>query len=479
MHRRLFIGQAGMLGIGAVISPNILKAAKIDLPVVRVPKSERKFNSDGIEKLILNIRKQVKDPQLGWLFENCFPNTLDTTVDFSINNGKPDTYVITGDIDAMWLRDSSAQVWPYLPFMKEDKKLQQLIAGVIRRQTQCILLDPYANAFYKDFSKISEWKDDLTEMKPGIHERKWEVDSLCYTIRLAYGYWKQTGDTSVFDNEWKHAMLLIVKTFKEQQRLEGKGPYHFQRKTSWATDGVPMGGFGYPTKKIGLIHSMFRPSDDATVYPFLIPSNVFAFYSLQQLTAIFMEIQYNEPMNDCLTLMDQLLGAILQHGIINHPQYGKIFAYEVDGFGNYSIMDDANIPSTLSLKYLAGDVGSPLAYNAPNFTTVYGNSRKIVLSNSNPFFFKGNAAEGIGGPHVGMDYIWPTSVIMRAMTSAVDAEIKQCLQWLKSTHAETGFMHESFHKDDPTKFTRKWFAWANTLFGELLLKIVKERPHLV
>jgi meiotically up-regulated gene 157 (Mug157) protein len=479
MHRRRFLGETGILTAGAFLGPTILKAVPIDLPVVRVAKSERKFNSDTIEKLILNMKKKIKQPELGWLFENCFPNTLDTTVDFSINNGKPDTYVITGDIDAMWLRDSSAQVWPYLPFMKEDKILQQLIAGVIRRQTQYILLDPYANAFYKDFTKISEWKDDLTEMKPGIHERKWEVDSLCYPIRLAYGYWKQTGDTSVFDNEWKHAMLLIVKTFKEQQRFEGKGPYHFQRKTSWATDGVPMGGFGYPTKKIGLIHSMFRPSDDATVYPFLVPSNIFALYSLQQLTAIFMEVQYNEPMNDCLTLMDQLLGAISQHGIINHPQYGKIFAYEVDGFGNYSIMDDANIPSTLSLKYLAGNMGSPLACNDAYFKTVYGNSRKIVLSNRNPFFFKGNAAEGIGGPHVGMDYIWPMSIIMRAMTSTVDAEIKQCLGWLKSTHAGTGFMHESFHKDDPTKFTRKWFAWANTLFGELLLKITKERPHLV
>jgi len=479
MHRRLFIGQACILGMGTIMVPNILKAASTDLPVVRVPKSERKFNSEAVEKVILNIKRKIKDPELGWLFENCFPNTLDTTVDFRIYNGKPDTYVITGDIDAMWLRDSSAQVWPYLPFMKEDKNLRNLIAGVIRRQTQCILLDPYANAFYKDFNRTSEWKDDLTEMKPGIHERKWEIDSLCYPIRLAYGYWKETGDTSVFDTEWKHAMQLIVKTFKEQQRLEDNGPYHFQRKTSWATDGVPMSGFGYPTKKVGLIHSMFRPSDDATVYPFLIPDNVFAFYSLQQLTAIFLEIQYNEPINNCLALMDQLLAAILQNGIINHPQHGKIFAYEVDGFGNYSIMDDANIPSTLSLKYLATDMGSPLAYNMAYFKTVYANSRKLVLSNRNPFFFKGKAAEGIGGPHVGMDYIWPMSVIMRAVTSTNDAEIKQCIQWLKTTHAGTGFMHESFHKDDPSKFTRKWFAWANTLFGELLLKIVKERPQLV
>jgi len=479
MNRRQFIGQAAILGTGTLLAPNIVKAASYDLPVVRISRAERKFNSEAIEKAILNMKKRIKDPEVGWLFENCFPNTLDTTVDFRTVNGKPDTYIITGDIDAMWLRDSSAQVWPYLPFMKEDKNLQQLIAGVIRRQTQCILIDPYANAFYKDFNKTSEWKDDLTEMKPGIHERKWEIDSLCYPIRLAYGYWKETGDTSVFDADWKQAMRLVVKTFKEQQRLEGMGPYHFQRKTSWATDGVPMGGYGYPTKKTGLIHSMFRPSDDATVYPFLIPANLFAFYSLQQLTAILMEIQYNDPLNECHYLMDQVLAAILQNGIINHPSYGKVFAYEVDGFGNYSIMDDANIPSTLSLKYLAVDRGSHLDSNSAFFKTVYANSRKLVLSHRNPFFFKGKAAEGIGGPHVGMDYIWPMSIIMRGMTSTNDAEIKQCLHWLKSTHAHTGFMHESFHKDDPTKYTRKWFAWANTLFGELLLKIAKEKPHLI
>jgi meiotically up-regulated gene 157 (Mug157) protein len=417
------------------------------------------------------MKKKLKDPELGWLFENCFPNTLDTTVDFETKNGKPDTYVITGDIDAMWLRDSSAQVWPYLPFMKEDKNLQRLIAGVIRRQTQCILLDPYANAFYKDPDKISEWKDDLTQMKPGIHERKWEIDSLCYPIRLAYGYWQQTGDTTVFDNDWKEAMRLVVKTFKEQQRLDGNGPYTFQRRTSWATDGVPLGGFGYPTKKVGLIHSMFRPSDDATVFSFLIPSNLFALRSLKQLAMLSLELNLNEKKlyEDCLFLLDQLVGAINKYATVNHPQFGKIYVYETNGFGSHNLMDDANVPSLLSLSYLDDNIDK----------TICGNTRRFVLSQSNPFFFKGRAAEGIGGPHVGMDYIWPMSIIMRGITSTNDAEIRQCIQWLKTTHAGTGFMHESFHKDDPSKFTRKWFAWANTLFGELLLKVTKERPHLV
>lgn len=470
MHRRRFISQAGILGAGTLLAPHILKAASFDFPTVRTPKSQRKFSSGAIENVIANMKKKLKDPELGWLFENCFPNTLDTTVDFEMLNGKPDTYVITGDIDAMWLRDSSAQVWPYLPFMKEDKNLQQLIAGVIRRQTKNILLDPYANAFYKDPNKVSEWKSDLTDMKPGIHERKWEIDSLCYPIRLAHAYWQHTGDTSVFDNDWKEAMRLVIKTFKEQQRLEDKGPYTFQRKTSWATDGVPMGGYGYPTKKVGLIHSMFRPSDDATVYPFLIPSNLFALNSLMQMNTMIGTVNGDQKLlDDSIKLMSDLNSAIAKYGIINHAQFGKIYAYEVNGFGSYNLMDDANVPSLLALPYLNDSVDKAL----------YANTRKLVLSQSNPFFFKGKAAEGIGGPHVGMDYIWPMSIIMRGITSTNDGEIKQCIQWLKTTHAGTGFMHESFYKDDASKFTRKWFAWANTLFGELLLKIAKERPQLI
>ncbi len=443
-----------------------------DFPVVRIPEHLRKFKSPAIEKLIAEIKKNIGNKEIAWLFENCFPNTLDTTVDFEIINGKPDTFVITGDIDAMWLRDSSAQVWPYLPLMKEDKNLQELIKGVINRQVKCILKDPYANAFYKDETKVSEWKDDKTEMKPGIHERKWEIDSLCYPIRLSYGYWKETGDTSVFDKDWLEAMRLIVKTFKEQQRLENNGPYKFERTTSWATDGVPLGGYGYPTKKIGLIHAMFRPSDDATVFPFNIPGNTFAFSSLIQLEAMISDnrIELKTLSNECIMLYRKLGDALNIHAYIEDPGYGRILAYEINGFGSYNLMDDANVPSLLSLGYLNKDILKEKAYQ---------DTRKFVLSEENPFFFKGKAAEGIGGPHVGMDYIWPMSIIMRGLTSSDDKEIKSCLDMLQKTHAGTGFMHESFHKDDATKFTRKWFAWANTLFGEFVWKVYKERRHLL
>ena len=440
-------------------------------PVVRIPEVRRKFKSAAVERAIERVQSSIGNKELAWMFGNCFPNTLDTTVDFEMVDGHPDTYVITGDIDAMWLRDSSAQVWPYLPLMKEDTTLQQLIAGVINRQTRCILKDPYANAFYKDENKISQWKSDLTEMKPGVHERKWEIDSLCYPIRLAYRYWKISGDTSPFDAAWRQAILLVLKTFREQQRKAGKGPYHFQRRTEIATDTLAGKGYGRPAKPVGLIFSMFRPSDDATVFPFLIPSNFFAVVSLRQAAEMLEQIHHDkESAAQCLALAGEVERALREYAVVNHKKVDRIYAYEVDAFGDYYCIDDGNIPSLLSLPYLG-------AVN--NDDEIYQNTRRFVLSENNPYFCKGKAANGPGGPHVGMDMIWPLGVITQALTSTDDDEIRRCLTILQRTHAGTGFMHEAFHKDDPKKFTRPWFAWANTIFGELILTTYEKRPHLL
>jgi len=416
------------------------------------------------------MQKTIKDPELAWLFGNCFPNTLDRTVNFSIKDGKPNTFVITGDIYAMWLRDCSAQVWPYMPYMKEDPKLQQLIAGVINRQVESVLIDPYANAF--NFGKEGgEWMTDNTKMRPELHERKWEIDGLCYVIRLSYNYWKQTGDISSFDTNWQNAMQLIVKTFKEQQRKTNQGPYSFMRKTEKASDTQFGNGFGNPVRPTGMICSTFRPSDDATTYGYLVPSNCFAVVSLRQLAEMEKNIQQNETFAaECSALANEVDAAIQKHAIVKHPKYGKILAFEVDGFGNYLMMDDANVPSLLSLPYL----GYMSADNK-----IYKNTRKFVWSNDNPYFYKGTAAEGIGGPHVGPDMVWPMSIIMKALTTNDEKEIEECLRMLKHTHGGTGFMHETFHKNDPANFTRSWFAWANTLFGEMLIKIEKEHPELL
>jgi meiotically up-regulated gene 157 (Mug157) protein len=458
-------------------SPFIFSTARIaradqNFASRRPPQSRRKFTSRAVEELLSTVKAKIADPELAWMFENCYPNTLDTTVTPGVINGKPDTFVITGDIDAMWLRDSSCQVWPYLQLAKVDADLRLLFQGLIARQTRCILLDPYANAFlYDSKSKPLSWAvGDLTEMRPGVAERKWEVDSLCYCIRLAHAYWRATEDSSPFGADWLHAMQLVTATFREQQRKSGHGNYHFQRRTETPTDTQALGGYGNPARPVGMIYSMFRPSDDACIYPLFVPANLFAMVSLRQLAQMASAIPHDDAFsNECNALATEIESAAAQYGRMSVAGQ-EVWAYEVDGFGNQLFIDDANTPGLLGLPYL----GCCSLDDA-----LYRRTRIRILSDANPYFFKGKVAEGIGGPHEAMDMIWPMSIIMRALTSTDDDEIRQCLRWIKASHAGTGFIHETFHKDDATRFTRSWFAWANSLFGELIVKLSQERPWIL
>jgi meiotically up-regulated gene 157 (Mug157) protein len=217
---------------------------------------------------------------------------------------------------------------------------------------------------------------------------------------------------------------------------------------------------------------MFRPSDDATIFPFMIPSNFFAVVSLSQAAEMVNAIFKDRTLSSELQgLASEVKEALRQHSIVQHPTFGKIYAFEVDGFGNHNLMDDANLPSLLSLPYL-----NALPVNDP----IYQNTRRFALSSSNPYFYKGRVAEGTGGPHVGRDnMVWPLGIIARGLTSTNDTEIRQCINMLKATHAGTGFIHETFNQDDPADFTRKWFAWGNTIFGEFLWKTLMTKPHLL
>ncbi|MCT4646388.1 MAG: glycoside hydrolase family 125 protein, partial [Carboxylicivirga sp.] len=321
MQRRSFLKKSGLAVGGALLAPSILSATNntVDFKSMRPVKEKRCFSSKEVEKLIKKVKSKIADPELAWLFENCFPNTLDTTVDFEYIDGQPDTFIITGDIDAMWLRDSTAQVWPYMPLINKDKELKELIKGLINRQTKCILLDPYANAFYKDVNKESHWKSDHTQMLPGVHERKWEIDSLCYAVRLAHGYYELTGDKSIFTEDWHKAAKLIIETFKTEQRKEGKSPYTFNRVTGQMLDSPVNWGTGRPIKPVGLISCMFRPSDDATLFPFLIPSNVFAVISLKQIAEISTKVLGDAKLAKAASdLANEVDEAIKQYAIVEH-----------------------------------------------------------------------------------------------------------------------------------------------------------------
>jgi len=472
--RREFIKTGVGAAAGALILANgsLLSMTSKNFPSHRPNPSKRTFTSSAVDTLIEKVKTGINNPELSWLFENCFPNTLDTTVDYEVIDGKPDAFIITGDIDAMWLRDSTAQIWPYLPLVKKDEALKNLFLGLINRQTKCILLDPYANAFFKDFTRETHWKDDLPTPIPGVHEQKYEIDSLCYAVRLAYGYYNETGDTAAFDADWDKAMRLLVKTLRTEQRKDDNSPYSFVRHSPNHTVTAVFSGRGRPIHPVGLIASAFRPSDDGCMYPFLIPSNLFAVESLAQLSEIYRDVMKDEAFaNECAAFSKEVLKAVHEHAVFDHLNYGKIYAYEVDGFGNRVYVDDPNIPSLISLRYLLKP-----EHHDPE---IYQNTRRYLLSDDNPYYFKGKAGEGQGGPHAGMDTIWPMGIILRAMTSAEDKEIVWCVKQLMNTHAGLGFMHETFHKDDAERFSRSWFAWANTLFGELIVKLHREKPALL
>lgn len=474
MNRRQFTANLGLSFLCLSAFPKHALANAISQAVFvsnRPTKADRTYSSESIEQELQTVKAQIADPELAWMFENCYPNTLDTTVDFEYIDGQPDTFIITGDIEAMWLRDSTAQVWPYMPHVTSNQAIRELVKGLIKRQIKCVITDPYANAFYKDVTKVSYWQSDEPTPIPGVHERKWEIDSLCYVIRLIAEYYRLTQDRSIFDAQFDQAMQLIVKVFETEQVKDGQSPYYFKRVTDRMTDAPILEGTGRPVNPVGLIRSLFRPSDDASLYPFLIPSNIFAVISLRQLSDIYQDIGRSTSFAQrCINLATEVDQAIQKYGIAEHLHFGKIYAYEVDGFGNKLFMDDANVPSLMSLAYLDSRL-----INDP----IYQNTRRFLVSDHNPYYFKGKFAEGQASPHTGKKSIWPMGIILRAMTSQDDTEIKNCLSMLKRTHAGTGFMHESLNKDDPSDYSRDWFAWANTLFGELIVKLYAERPHLL
>ncbi|MFN8300727.1 MAG: glycoside hydrolase family 125 protein [Chitinophagales bacterium] len=472
MNRRKFIASTAATAALASLPTSFVNAFTPEFTSRRPQAGLRRFTSDSVEALITEVKQHCKSEELGWMFENCFPNTLDTTVFFETKNAVPDTYIITGDINAMWLRDSSAQVNPYLPLCKDDKKLSAMVEGLIRRQTDCILLDPYANAFYKSSSKVSPWFTDNTAMKPGVHERKWELDSLCYCIRLAYQYWSITGNAAAFTPEWYKAMKLVISTMQNQQRKKDKGNYRFLRKTDTQSDTLPGAGYGNPCRPTGMICSAFRNSDDAAIYLYNIPENLFAVTVLRQLAEILDATGDPEKMAaTARELAEEVEKAVNKYGVGDHPEYGKIYAYECDGFGNYVMMDDAGVPGLITIPYLGYRANDELYYA----------TRKFSLSDSNPYFYQSKIAEGLGSPHLAWsgDMIWPMGIVGRGITATTTAEIQRCLTLLTTTHADTGFMHEGFQKDKPDNYTRKWFAWANSFFGEFVWKVYREHPELL
>ena len=395
------------------------------------------------------------------LVSRCFLNTMETTVK-QLEDGS--YFVITGDIPAMWLRDSAAQVRPYVQFAGEDRELQEILEGIIAKQAALVCMDPYANAFNESANGAGH-KDD-TVLNDHVWERKYEVDSLCAPLYLGYYYWKTTGIRRIFTESYYEMIAAIVKTFQTEQD-HGKSEYYFQRHNCEKTDTLPNGGRGTAVKVTGMTWSGFRPSDDCCELGYLIPSNMMAVKAMEFADEICRECYgESELAGKCRVLSGEIRRGIERYGVVEHPKYGRIYAYETDGLGRYNLMDDANSPSLLSMPYLGYcDREDP----------VYQNTRRFILSADNPYYFQGSIARGVGSPHTPEGYVWHIGIIMQALTSVNRGEIEACLDMLAKTPAGTNYMHESFDPSDPEVYSRPWFAWANTLFAELLHKLMEER----
>ncbi|NIK70514.1 MULTISPECIES: glycoside hydrolase family 125 protein [unclassified Paenibacillus] len=428
---------------------------KINMPHLPLPQSVQAVLAEAETRL-------AHRPKLLQLFKNCFPNTLETTTKL-LDDGT--TFVITGDIPAMWLRDSVEQVMHYVPFAKDDADLQRIIGGLIKLHMRNIVIDPYANAF-NEMANDWHWNtDDKTDMSPWVWERKFELDSICFSMRLAFAYWKETGRADIFDADFKVAMRAAVDLWKREQHHFERSPYRFERDNGIMTDSLMNDGIGMPVNYTGMIWSGFRPSDDACDFHYNIPDNMFAVVTLRQMREIaefvFRDLSFEKEM---AKLEREINHGIQLYGIYRHPEFGPIYAYETDGFGNYCLMDDAGTPGLISIPYLGYVDGDD---------PIYQNTRRFALSKENPFYYEGTAAKGIGSPHTPPGYIWHMALSMQGLTAKTDEEILDMIAVLEATDADTGFMHEGFHSDDPAVFTRKWFAWSNSLFSQLVYKAMK------
>lgn len=415
---------------------------------------------ESLKKFIQEVKEKLGNHrEIAILFDNCYRNTLQKTVE-RLEDGT--TYVITGDIPAMWLRDSTAQMRPYLFLAADNEDIADILEGLIKRQIAYIHIDPYANAFNREANGAC-WELDETLRNDWVWERKYEIDSLCYPVQLMYLFWKVTKRTELFDNFLKSALEKIIQVFRIEQNHEEKSEYSFVRNNTFFTDTLSRGGKGTLVKPdIGLTWSGFRPSDDACTYGYLIPSNMFAAVILGYIEEIA-TVVYKDTvlMKAAQELKTEISIGIEKFGITTKEGYGDVYAYEVDGYGQYNLMDDANVPSLLSMEYLG---------YKPIRKEVAENTRKLILSEANPYYYVGSKAAGIGSSHTPVRYIWHISLAMQGLTTKDNHEKINILKKLVETDADSGLMHESFHVDNPNKYTRDWFSWANALFCELVLE---------
>ncbi|RYP47593.1 hypothetical protein DL768_006379 [Monosporascus sp. mg162] len=480
-----------------------LSKGPLELPFQRPHPKCRTFHSDAIEKVIDDVTSRMKDPDLARLFENAFPSTTDTTVKFhttgttdkktswrgSYDEGKwegPHSFIITGDIIAEWLRDSTNQLSPYQALAKKDPAIHNLILGAINTQSEYVIESPYCNAFQpppiSGLPITHNGQSDVVHpaYEPSsVFECKYELDSLAHFLTLANDFYDHTGSTEFLTSRWYLALRTVLDVLEQQSQSTfdpetgryRRNQYTFSRNTNTGTETLNLNGVGNPLNNgTGLIRSAFRPSDDSTILGFFIPANAQMAVQLKRTAAILKAVHKDALAQEVQRWSKTITDGVWEHGVVHHKLFGNVFAYEVDGYGSSILMDDANYPSLLALPVM-GFVG-------PGNET-YQNTRRMLLSkSSNPYYLTGREFHGIGGPHIGLSNAWPMSLLIQAQTSDDDDEILECLQLVLES-SKLGLVHESVDVNIIHSYTRSWFAWANGVFAETILDIAKRKPHLI
>lgn len=474
-----------------------LSSGKYQLAYQRPTEECRTFKSQGLEDTITRFETVIKDPDLYRLFQNAYPNTLDTAIRWkgvaADNEEEELTFIITGDINAMWLRDSSNQMQSYLPLLNassDPSSIASLYRGVINLQARYLLTSPYCNSFQPPVESgieialndaASEDTVFPTYSNQSVFECKYELDSLGAFLQISTDYYKATGDYEFFGKfKWISAIEAVLKVAHDMMLPtygpEGEvleSPYTFTRLTTRATETFANDGIGNPVANgTGLIRSGFRPSDDATIFQLYIPANMMFSAYLASTSEIMGKLNAGNSASLAQQMSDMsnsLRDAIETHGTVNHPTYGKVYAFEIDGFGSTAIMDDANIPGLLSAPFVG--------YRIDEQT--YANTRNLILSATNPYYMRGPVINAIGGPHQGPGMAWPMASIVRILTSDNDDEITNELKQIVSSTDRLGLIHESINTFNQSDWTRQWFSWANGLFGQMILDLEDRKPGIL
>ncbi|ENH62180.1 hypothetical protein FOC1_g10015143 [Fusarium oxysporum f. sp. cubense race 1] len=441
-----------------------LSSGKLKLPFMRPSEECRTFKSPAVEKVISDIKKRVKNPDLARLFENTFPSTLDTTVKY-FDAKKNLAFIVTGDITAQWLRDTGNQFAHLYKLLPHDKNLKALVKAIINTEARYISEYPYCARLTP---AVLRPVDNQT-----VFECKYELDSLAGFLKIVRSYYDNTKDSSFINDNFKSAMKQILRVIDEQSESTWTEDWSYVSYYNWTGQAgslsppVPNSGNGEPKLANGLVACSHRPSDDLSVFNYITSDNAMMSVELDNVADVLDKVGGQKNLS--ATLRGH--AKIIRQAVWNHTLTSNgIFAYETNGYGGQYIMDDANVPSLVSLPYLGF-----LKRDDPT----YKKTKSALFSRANPYYAVGKTFSGIGGPHANATNPWPMAHVSAIYGTDDDDEITERLNMILENTSGLGLIHESVNIYNSSVFTRPWFAWANSYFAEMVLDLAERKPGLI